>query len=227
MSSQNKNMKKEHFLLVVLGVVIIVAIFLRLNQLASNLSKPLEKIPLVLEEDINQLFNLDNIGDRVNLDLNDNVDSPLLGGDIDKYGCLPSAGYTWCASKQICLRLFEENCPRYGLESGNVKEPREVVLFRPSSEEILSSPLLIEGEARGYWFFEATLPISLYTEDGDLIVAHYGEAQADWMTEEFVSFKSILEFTTEAERGYLVISKDNPSALPEFDATSMFMVKFK
>jgi len=33
------------------------------------------------------------------------------GGERDEHGCLGPAGYTWCESKQKCLRTWEENCP--------------------------------------------------------------------------------------------------------------------
>ncbi|HHQ45358.1 MAG TPA: hypothetical protein ENN13_04395 [Candidatus Altiarchaeales archaeon] len=36
---------------------------------------------------------------------------PLLGGDRDEHGCIPSAGYSWCETKQKCLRIWEESCP--------------------------------------------------------------------------------------------------------------------
>lgn len=35
---------------------------------------------------------------------------PLVGGDRDAHGCIPSAGYTWCEPKQKCLRMWEEPC---------------------------------------------------------------------------------------------------------------------
>ena len=34
----------------------------------------------------------------------------LVGGDEDKHGCKPSAGYTWCEPKEKCLRTWEEPC---------------------------------------------------------------------------------------------------------------------
>ncbi len=34
-----------------------------------------------------------------------------IGGERDEHGCLPTAGYTWCESKQKCLRTWEEECP--------------------------------------------------------------------------------------------------------------------
>ncbi|MGB6881870.1 MAG: hypothetical protein WBD86_01015 [Microgenomates group bacterium] len=34
----------------------------------------------------------------------------IIGGDKDEHGCIGSAGYTWCESKQKCLREWEEPC---------------------------------------------------------------------------------------------------------------------
>ena len=34
----------------------------------------------------------------------------LIGGDKDEHGCIGSAGYSWCESKQKCLRVWEEDC---------------------------------------------------------------------------------------------------------------------
>lgn len=33
------------------------------------------------------------------------------GSDGDAHGCIPSAGYTWCESRQACVRLWETPCP--------------------------------------------------------------------------------------------------------------------
>lgn len=33
---------------------------------------------------------------------------PLVGGDVDKHGCKPSAGYTFSSLKNDCVRLFEQ-----------------------------------------------------------------------------------------------------------------------
>lgn len=35
---------------------------------------------------------------------------PVVGGDRDLHGCIPSAGYSWCEVKQKCLRIWEEKC---------------------------------------------------------------------------------------------------------------------
>ena len=36
---------------------------------------------------------------------------PLPGSDRDEFGCIPSAGYSFCPSLQECIRLFETDCP--------------------------------------------------------------------------------------------------------------------
>lgn len=34
----------------------------------------------------------------------------LVGNDKDEHGCIGSAGYSWCAAKSKCLRIWEESC---------------------------------------------------------------------------------------------------------------------
>jgi hypothetical protein len=36
---------------------------------------------------------------------------PMPGSDRDSHGCIGSAGYSWCESRQKCLRPWEEPCP--------------------------------------------------------------------------------------------------------------------
>jgi hypothetical protein len=33
-----------------------------------------------------------------------------VGGETDEYGCLVSAGYSWCDEKDKCVRIWEEGC---------------------------------------------------------------------------------------------------------------------
>ena len=49
----------------------------------------------------------------VNMNINENASQGgdgSLGGDRDEHGCIGSAGYSWCAAKQKCLRPWEEKC---------------------------------------------------------------------------------------------------------------------
>lgn len=38
------------------------------------------------------------------------INHPLLGGDRDEHGCIPSAGYVWCEKLGKCIRPWEEKC---------------------------------------------------------------------------------------------------------------------
>jgi hypothetical protein len=39
-----------------------------------------------------------------------NSNTTVVGGDRDAHGCIGSAGYSWCETKQKCLRAWEESC---------------------------------------------------------------------------------------------------------------------
>jgi len=96
------------------------------------------------------------------------------------------------------------------------EENSDVIVDYPEKNQVISSPLLIEGRARGTWFFEASFPIRLLDENGNQIAVAIAQAQSDWMTEGFVPFKAELEWTSSAAMyGTLIFEKDNPSGLPE------------
>jgi len=98
--------------------------------------------------------------------------------------------------------------------------PKEdlIVIESPRAYEEISSPFIIKGRARGFWFFEADFPILLLSEDGQIISQIIATAQSEWMTEEFVDFKAKLEFPTNLSgKATLIFKKDNPSGLPEHD----------
>jgi len=82
----------------------------------------------------------------------------------------------------------------------------------------VSSPLIVKGEARGYWYFEASFPVELLDGNGNQLAIKPAQAQGEWMTEEFVPFTVTLTFPTPpTPTGTLMLRKDNPSGLPEND----------
>jgi len=104
----------------------------------------------------------------------------------------------------------------------------QIRVFNPLPGQSVKSPLIVEGEARGMWFFEADFPVKLLDANGNVIIFHYAEAQSDWMTEEFVPFKSELVFEKpDTPTGILVLIKDNPSGLPENDDEYAIPVNFE
>lgn len=94
-----------------------------------------------------------------------------------------------------------------------------IIVEKPKPDEFVVSPLLINGRARGYWYFEASFPIRIYDANNVELGVAVAQAGGEWMTEDFVPFAAILEFKKPStEKGVLVLQKDNPSGLPEHDA---------
>ncbi|MBI4101685.1 MAG: GerMN domain-containing protein [Candidatus Nealsonbacteria bacterium] len=93
-----------------------------------------------------------------------------------------------------------------------------IKVFNPEPNEKIKTPLLISGEARGTWFFEASFPIELLDERGNSLAIVVAQAKDDWMTANFVPFEATLDFPPSLSgKGTLIFKKDNPSGLPEFD----------
>lgn len=105
----------------------------------------------------------------------------------------------------------------------------QIQLFQPLPEASISSPLTIDGQARGTWFFEGDFPVVLTDWDGLIIAQGYAQAETDWMTQDWVPFTVELEFTTPEynPRGSLILQKANPSGLPENDDALEITVYFE
>jgi hypothetical protein len=100
---------------------------------------------------------------------------------------------------------------------GNELEKSDLIrVSNPRPNQIIKSPLIVDGEARGFWFFKASFPVKILNERGEVVVQGLAQAQGDWMTENFVQFRAELIFEVPStEKGNLVLEKDNPSGLPE------------
>ena len=104
--------------------------------------------------------------------------------------------------------------------------PKMASLIEPKASSTVSSPLIVKGEAPGYWFFEASLPIKIIDSQGNIIATAPASAQSDSLTDNLVAFTGLLEFTTTTTSGYIVISNDNPSGLPENELSVKIPVLF-
>ena len=103
----------------------------------------------------------------------------------------------------------------------------QIKVTKPQPNQMVESPLIIEGEARGSWFFEGVFPIMLLDSNGNAIARHFAQVQGEWMTEDFVPFKAQIEFEKPAtDTGILILEKDNPSGLSENDASIEIPVRF-
>lgn len=119
-------------------------------------------------------------------------------------------------------RKCSHNGVTYTENIGNELEKSNLIrIDSPRPNESIQSPLSITGEARGNWFFEASFPITIKDENGQVIVQSFATAQGEWMTTEFVPYKAKITFSVEqnmvGKKGTLVLQKDNPSGLPEHD----------
>ena len=126
-----------------------------------------------------------------------------------------------CRSKDG--RLFVEDI-------GNILEKTDLIRTNfPMPNQIVSSPLEITGEARGFWYFEADFPVILLDAQENIIAKGIAVAQDDWMTEEFVPFLAKLEFIQPASEsaGRLILEKDNSSGLLENNDSLNIPIIFK
>ena len=69
-----------------------------------------------------------------------------------------------------------------------------IVLDSPLPGEVVASPLIVTGKARGTWYFEASFPVTLTDWDGRIIAEVPAQAQGEWMTTEYVPFVATLTF---------------------------------
>lgn len=103
-----------------------------------------------------------------------------------------------------------------------------IVVDSPRPGVVVTNPIVVQGKARGTWFFEASFPATVLDANGNLIGQIPIQAEGDWMTEDFVPFSAEVPFSqTGSEKGTLVLHKDNPSGLPKNDAELRVPIRFK
>lgn len=105
----------------------------------------------------------------------------------------------------------------------------DICVYGIKEAKLIKSPLILTGEARGYWFFEASFPVEIIDGNNNLLAQGLAQAHGDWMTEESVPFTvESLKFETPAtDTGTLVLKRDNPSGLPENDANLTIPIRFR
>lgn len=109
-----------------------------------------------------------------------------------------------------------------------VSQESRIRVTAPAAGSIITSPLTVTGEARGTWYFEASFPVAILDANRTEIAIVPAQAQGEWMTENFVPFSATIDFTPPAtDTGFVVFKKDNPSGLPEHDASAEVPVRFR
>jgi hypothetical protein len=139
--------------------------------------------------------------------------------------CLTSSGTVSETLPKVCTtsdaRRFTE--PRTNEES--LVDVIRVTTPRPDMR--IKNPLVVEGFARGTWFFEGSFPVSLTDEHGVVIASGPAYAQTEWMTSNFVPFRAELIFPKkEVGVGRLLLKKDNPSGDTTKDQSLTMLLHF-
>jgi len=95
----------------------------------------------------------------------------------------------------------------------------------PTPRAVTGKQFKVMGEARGYWFFEASFPIEILDKDGKSLAVVVAQADSEWMTTEFVPFTANVS-VPESYIGpaTIILNKDNPSGLSEHDASISFPI---
>jgi len=114
-------------------------------------------------------------------------------------------------------------------DAGNeLAEGGDVSVYEPLSGDTVSSPLIVSGEARGTWFFEASFSVKLLDSSSTEIATGIAQTSSDWMTTDFVPFSAMLDFPPQpsGSSGTLVLMKDNPSGELAYDDSYSVPISF-
>ncbi len=129
----------------------------------------------------------------------------------------------------VSIRTFG-GCSRCSDTNTGLATSTELIrVTTPVPGALVQSPLIVSGEARGNWYFEASFPIRLLDSEGKELAVSVAQAQGEWMTTEFVPFETKLIFISppRGHAGTLVLEKDNPSGLSEYDDELRIPVRFE
>ena len=92
-----------------------------------------------------------------------------------------------------------------------IAEAPAVNVTAPLAGARVTSPLIVEGDARGDWYFEAQFPAQLRAANGTVLAEAPALAQSDWMTEAPVPFRAEIVFSVSQDTpATLVLQEDMP-----------------
>lgn len=151
----------------------------------------------------------------------------FLKKKIEVFIILGIALFVFVSTAVLPNLIFPKN-QIINFNSQNKDTSSDIKIFSPPAYKPIESPLLISGEARGNWFFEAEFEAELYDASNNLLGKATLTAQKDWMTEGFVPFQGILSFTPPlTSSGSLKFLSANPSGLSENQKIFEIPVQFK
>lgn len=164
------------------------------------------------------------------------IDDSLLACSADAMECPDGSfvGRTGSACEFVCPEPVSIPVIPADIQAGIDAKADLIVLSTPSPLSVITSPLVLSGEARGIWFFEGSFPVVLTDWNGLIIAEGFVTTNGEWMTEDFVPYTGTLEFESPytaddpdfMKNGSLILQKDNPSGLSEFDDALELPVRF-
>ena len=126
----------------------------------------------------------------------------------------------------ILTYTIDKPTPTNPVTRNKVETPKIIVDY-PKPNDIVTSPLIVKGRARGTWFFEGDFPVTLYYGVGEDFVDTYATAKTEWMTEDYVEFETTIDFPVPPTNdGLLELKKNNPSDLEENNESIQIKVRF-
>jgi putative hemolysin len=131
----------------------------------------------------------------------------------------------------VCIFENKKECEEWAFFRGECSAEEEVIyetkIISPASEQLIVSPLKIQGEMPGNWYFEANAIVEIYDSNGKLLGFTNATALDEWMTTSSVPFKAELTFLApETATGILVLKNDNASGLPEHEKKESHPIVF-
>ncbi len=97
----------------------------------------------------------------------------------------------------------------------------------PAPNALIESPLIMKGEAVGYWYHEGSFVVKAYGAKDQLLGQAVAKAKGQWMTEDFVPFEATLKFeVSSGQKGRLVFERANPSGLSKNDQQYVLPVQY-
>ena len=109
-----------------------------------------------------------------------------------------------------------------------------IILTTPVPLGLVENGLVVTGQARGNWFFEASFVVDLVSSTGTVIARSIATTTSDWMTTDFIPFTTSLQFVNpysegadeSLKNGMLILRKENPSGDPVRDDSLEIPVRF-
>ncbi len=106
--------------------------------------------------------------------------------------------------------------------------PEMIHIDIPTLNATVSHEITVSGKASGNWFFECSFPIELQDKKGDVLVSTPGTTKEDCLTANLIPFSAKINVPeTFIGDAVLVLRRDNPSGLPQYDASISFPIIIK